>query len=436
MPRVAVVGAGISGMTAGYRLQQTGWDAEVFEATGTPGGRVQTVRHSGYASDTGASVFGSTYDSYISLARELGLEFRPTAPYVGIRRDGRTHLLDMNHMVRSGLSTSLLSLGAKLRVPRLAIDVAVAKARGRLDYVDMAKSAPLDTESARGYATRALCSELDSYMCEPIVRCMLIADSDKVSKVELFSGIANIFTGHLMSVVGGQARMAEELAAHLKVHLNTPVTDVRRTTSGVQVTHDGVTSNYDACIVTCVLPEAAKICADDREALESLNRNLDYTQCVSVAIGTTRAPDCPAFLMMFPSVENSDVALMFLDHNKARDRAPAGHGLLSCLWETGVSGRMIDEPDEVLVDHTLRTVFEVFPELRDTVDYTHVTRWRHALPFTRIGAYKEIGRLNAAIDPRSPIQYAADFMSAAGQNTAVEFGNRAARNVIEFQTSA
>ena len=90
MPRVAIVGAGISGMTAGYRLQQAGWDAEVFEATGTPGGRVQTVRHGGYASDTGASVFGSTYDSYISLARELGLEFRPSALYVGIRRDGRT----------------------------------------------------------------------------------------------------------------------------------------------------------------------------------------------------------------------------------------------------------------------------------------------------------------------------------------------------------
>jgi len=80
----------------------------------------------------------------------------------------------------------------------------------------MAKSAPLDTESAPGYATRALCSELDSYMCEPIVRCMLIADSDKVSKVELFSGIANIFTGKIMSVVGGQARMAEELAARLR----------------------------------------------------------------------------------------------------------------------------------------------------------------------------------------------------------------------------
>ena len=436
MPRAAVVGAGISGLTAAYRLQRAGWDVEVFEATGIPGGRVQTVRHEGYVSDTGASALSSTYHSYLSLAKELGVECRPTAPYIGIRRDGKTHLMDMNHMVRSGLSTSVLSLGGKLRVTRLALDVALAKMRGRLDYADMAKSAPLDTESARAYATRVLSSELDSYLCGPIVRTMLIADTDKVSKVELFSGIANVFTAQLLSVVGGQAIMAEKLADRLKVHVNTPVTEVRREGGGVRVTRGGVASDYDACVVTCVLPEAAKICVDDQAILDSLCGHLDYTQCVSVAIGTTKPPDCPAFLMMFPSVENPDIALIFLDHNKAPDRAPAGHGLLSCLWETGVSGRMIDEPDDVLVDHTLQTVYEVFPELRGAVDYTHVTRWRRALPLTRIGTYKEIGRLNTVIDPNSPIQYAADFMSAAGQNTAVEFGNRAARNLIARMVSS
>ena len=94
----------------------------------------------------------------------------------------------MNHMVRTGIGTPLLSLGAKLRVSRLAFDVAVAKVRGRLDYADMAKSAPLDTESARGYALRALGAELHSYLCEPIVRTMLIADTDKVSKVDFSPG--------------------------------------------------------------------------------------------------------------------------------------------------------------------------------------------------------------------------------------------------------
>ena len=430
VPRAAVVGAGLAGLTAGHRLGQAGWQVDIFEATDTVGGRVQTVRRDGYAIDTGASALGSTYHSYVALARELGVQMRATAPYIAIRRAGANHLLDMDHMVRCGMKTGVLSLGAKLRVPRLALDVALAKARGRLDYTDMRKAAPLDTESARAYATRALSAELGSYLCEPIVRTMLIADTDKVSKVELFSGIGNIFTAKILAVAGGQGRMAERLAEGLTVRLQTPVTEVRRNENRVRVSHSGTTSDYDACVVTCPLPEAAAICVDDRGILGPLNDSLGYTQCLSVAVGTTRPPDCPAFLLMFPSVEDPDIALMFLDHNKAPDRAPAGHGLLSCLWETGASERMIDAPDEQVVDHTLATVFEVFPELRDTVEFTHVTRWRRALPFTRIGAYQDIGRLNAALDPASPVQYAADFMSAAGQNTAVEFGNRAARNLI------
>lgn len=435
MARAAIVGAGLSGLTAGYRLQQAGWEVDVFEATNTAGGRVQTVRTDGYAIDTGASALGSTYHSYIELARELGVELRSTAPYIGIRRAGTTHLLNMDHMVRSGLRTPLLSLGAKLRIPRLALDVTVAKGRGRLDYADLAKAAPLDTESARAYATRALSTELDSYLCEPIVRTMLIADTDKVSKVELFSGIGNIFTAKILAAAGGQGRMPEALAERLKVHLQTTVTEVRRIQSGVRVTQSGTTSDYDACVVTCPLPEATAICPDDRPVLEQLNDSLAYTQCVSVAVATTRPPECPAFLVMFPSVEDPDIALMFLDHNKAPDRAPVGRGLLSCLWETGASERMIGASDEAVVEHTLATVFKVFPELRGTVAFTHVTRWHSALPFTRIGAYRDIRRLNAGLDPASPVQYAADFMSAAGQNTAVEFGNRAARNVIAHRAT-
>jgi protoporphyrinogen/coproporphyrinogen III oxidase len=433
MSRAAIVGAGLSGLTAGYRLQQAGWDVDVFEATDTPGGRVQTVRADGYAIDTGASALGSTYHSYIALARELGVELRPTASFIAIRRSGATHLLDMDHMARSGIRTPLLSLRAKLKTTRLAVDVAVAKAQGRLDYADLSKAAPLDTESARAYATRALSTEIDSYLCEPIVRTMLIADTDKVSKVELLSGIANIFTAKILTVAGGQGRMPEALAERLKVHVQTPVTQVRRSGEGVQVVHSGGTARYDACVVTCVLPEAASICTDDRDVLEPLNDSLRYTQCVSVAVGTSRPPNCPAFLLMFPSVEEPDIALMFLDHNKAPDRTPPGHGLLTCLWETGASERMIDVPDDALVERTLATVFDVFPELRGTVEFTHVTRWRRALPFTRIGAYRDIGRLNAALDPASTVQYAADFMSAAGQNTAVEFGNRAARNLLALK---
>src|ERR1700722_14286521 len=98
MPRAAIVGAGLAGLTAGPRLQQAGWQVHFFEETNNPGGRVQTVRRDGYAIDTGASALGSTYHGYLALARELGIEMRPTAAHIGIRRAGATHLLDMDKM--------------------------------------------------------------------------------------------------------------------------------------------------------------------------------------------------------------------------------------------------------------------------------------------------------------------------------------------------
>ncbi|MEA2169582.1 MAG: protoporphyrinogen/coproporphyrinogen oxidase, partial [Solirubrobacteraceae bacterium] len=332
----------------------------------------------------------------------------------------------MDRMVRSGVTTRLLSPRAKLRVARLAFDVLAAKLRGRLDYDDMRKSAPLATESARDYALRALSAETDAYLCEPIVRTMLIADTNKVSKVELLSGIANIFTADILALVGGQGALPETLAERLDVQLNRPVEEVRRTPDGVTV--DG--QAYDGAVVACPLPAAAAMCPDHAALLGPLAARLDYTQAITVAIGTTRPPDCPAFLVQFPSREDPDIALLFLDHNKAPDRAPAGHGLLGACWETDAAARMLDASDEQIVTHTLQTVFAVWPELHGTVDFTDVTRWPAALPFTGIGAYQEIGRFNAALDRTDSVQFAADYMSAAGQNTAVKFGGRAARNLI------
>jgi hypothetical protein len=61
---------------------------------------------------------------------------------------------------------------------------------------------------------------------------------------------------------------------------------------------------------------------------------------------------------------------------------------------------------------------------------THTTRWRRGFSLTRIGGYQDIGGFDAAPNRAPPGQYAPDFMSPAGGNTAAEFGNRAARNLI------
>ena len=52
--KVIVIGAGLGGLTAAYRLQAAGLDVQVLEANTFPGGRVRTVHREGFIMDVGA----------------------------------------------------------------------------------------------------------------------------------------------------------------------------------------------------------------------------------------------------------------------------------------------------------------------------------------------------------------------------------------------
>ena len=430
--RAAVIGAGLSGLTAAYRLRQRGWQVRVFEAGNRVGGRVQTLARDGFLIDTGASALAQSYTDYLRFADELGLggEIAPAAPIVGIVRDRRIHLLHTDRMLRTGLTTRLLSFGSKLRMLRLAVDIAGAKWRGELDYSDMRRAAPLDDRSARAYARDRLNDEIDTYIGDPIARTMLITDTDKISRVELYSGLANIMANKIYSLRGGQQRFANTLAAELELQFHSAVQRVqqRGNTVEIEYTRDGATAleSFDACVVACPLPAATAICVDQRALLAPLNETLRYTQAITVAVATKRPPDTPAFLLQIPGRESAELALMFIEHNKCADRAPAGRGLIGVDWEAEASAQWATRSDAEISAHTVAGVIALMPELKDQILFTHVTRWPQALPLTEVGIYRRIGELNAALDPRARIQFAADYLSAAGQNTAVAFGNRAA----------
>lgn len=79
--RIAIIGSGIAGMTAAYRLHQQGHEITVYEANDYYGGHTATmdVERQGkhFAVDTGFIVFNDwTYPNFISLLNELGVEWQ------------------------------------------------------------------------------------------------------------------------------------------------------------------------------------------------------------------------------------------------------------------------------------------------------------------------------------------------------------------------
>ncbi|MFG1644846.1 protoporphyrinogen oxidase [Amycolatopsis sp. NPDC049252] len=92
MKRVAVVGAGVSGLTAAYRLRRLlGDDVEivVFEKTRTPGGKLRTAELAGVPYDVGAEAFLVRRPEMLGLVRELGLDVvHPTGARAKIHAGG------------------------------------------------------------------------------------------------------------------------------------------------------------------------------------------------------------------------------------------------------------------------------------------------------------------------------------------------------------
>lgn len=75
-PTVAVIGAGLAGLTAGYRLQKAGYQVDIYEARARPGGRVFTMINGNSHEELGGKWISDGGDgkNFIALAKELGLE--------------------------------------------------------------------------------------------------------------------------------------------------------------------------------------------------------------------------------------------------------------------------------------------------------------------------------------------------------------------------
>ena len=100
MARVAVVGAGLAGLTAAIYLQRNGADVTVFESSDRVGGRVTSDLIDGFICDRGFQVINPSYSEIRRLNALSGIDFCAINP--NIRIDGKKY----------GLSHPIATFGA------------------------------------------------------------------------------------------------------------------------------------------------------------------------------------------------------------------------------------------------------------------------------------------------------------------------------------
>ena len=189
MPSVGIIGAGISGLAAGYRLQEHGLSVRVLEASTRTGGVIQSWSDEGFLVEQGPNSIRAGSAALESLIDDLDLHGEriwadDTSDTRYVVRDGQPRALPRS--VRSFLTTDLFSTRAKLR---LLAEPFIGRAA-------------TDAESVAQFTKRRLGSEVLDYAVAPFVGGVFAGRPDELSVQHAFRRLAALEDEYGSLVIG------------------------------------------------------------------------------------------------------------------------------------------------------------------------------------------------------------------------------------------
>ena len=285
--KIAIVGAGISGLTAAYYLQSR-HRVTVFESADRIGGHTATVdvemkgRH--FAIDTGFIVYNDwTYPNFIELIDELGVATQPTEMSFSLRCDRsgleyggsnlNTLFAQRSNFFRPSFHRMLRDI---LRFNREAID--------DLQQGRIASDVTLgEYLSGRNYGDGFIYQYLLPMGCaiwSASTRCIL--DFSLLFFVRFFKNHGLLSVSHRpqwRAIQGGSRSYLEPLCRDFKesIRLNSQIDWIRRQPDAIElVMTDGSSEHFDQVVLACHSDQALRLLADPTRAEKECLSTIPY----------------------------------------------------------------------------------------------------------------------------------------------------------------
>jgi len=284
-PTVAVIGAGVAGLTAAYLLQRR-WPVTVYEADTRLGGHAHTHRiklpdGAELALDTGFLVYNAAnYPNLVRLFRELAVATQNSDMSLSVACDG----CGLEYSSGSGLRAlprRLADAGQPAGVDLLEETAAFNRAARAL----LGAAVPPDLTLAAMLASNGLSAYFARHVVLPLISIIWSCDTATAGRYPVGALLAFLHNHGLLmagdatrwrTVTGGSAVYVERVAATLsEVLRGTPVRAVRRVPAGVEVRDaaDRV-RQFDRVVIATHPADALRLLADpttaEREVLSAL----------------------------------------------------------------------------------------------------------------------------------------------------------------------
>jgi protoporphyrinogen oxidase len=438
--RVIVVGAGIAGLTAAFRLQRLGCSVLVLERSTSQhvGGRMASVAVNGYHIDRGATLLSYKNKYLLSLIEDAGLatEIISSPGESALVRDRRVVQL------RTGSARDVRHCFPTMRdYAKVMADF--RRIKPLINSRDMSTVAALDNESVSGYAARrGLNSSTLDYFLDPLGVTHNLADPEQASVASPFIALNRILNGHgFFTFRQGAGFVAEALAKQLTIEYQAEVTAVEERKHDVTVTwatagQEEHLADCEACVIATPPPAMTRLYHQlSPEVLDYLRR-LEYAHAIHVNFCLDEPTVEKQLVLHYSRAEDPDVAVTFLPHNAAPQRVPAGKGLATTYLRSRWCRAHWDVADEEIVDQALQGLNRLGAPagLERNINGTYVCRVAPATIIRRPGDYRALaGGVAKELETPARVFFAgSDYLADSSTNSASYSGEKAAERAARY----
>jgi oxygen-dependent protoporphyrinogen oxidase len=424
--RVAVVGGGITGLTAAFYLQAAGAEVTLVEAGDRPGGKIRTDDLAGVPVEAGPDTFLARVPEAVDLCRELGLGDRllpPATANASIWARGRLRRLPEGHVL--GVPTALAPL------VRSGVLSPAGMARAALDLVlPRGRFAGEADPSVADVVARRMGREVVDHLVEPLIGGINAGRADRLSLSSTARPLAEASQRHRSLVLGLRGRPAPSagggplflgvdggmeglidrlrsvLAPTVELRVATAVTALDALPQGRWrlSCRPGPVIEVDACILTVPAPVAARLLQGVAPDAAARLASIRYASVALATLGypseALRAPLQGSGYLMPRSAGRLHTACTF---TTTKWPALAAAGLVLVRVSAGRDGddRPGELDDDELVARLHGEVAPVIGAYQPPV-LSRVDRWPQSFPQYEVGHAARIDAIEAALAAAAP----------------------------------
>jgi oxygen-dependent protoporphyrinogen oxidase len=460
MKRVAIIGGGISGLSAAFTLEKhrrAGASLEyvVYESTPRLGGVLVTERVDGCLVEAGPDSFLTEKPWASDLCREVGLGDQ----LIGSNdADRKTYILVKGRL-------ALIPDGLMFMVPTKIMPTVLSplfslrtKLRMAGEWFHPPRKANAD-ETVAAFVERHYGPEMVDRLADPLLSGVYGGEASQLSVRAVLPRFTEMEASHgslgramlaarkrmaqaskappkplFTSLKDGMQQLVDAVVSRLPasaLRTNTSVRAVQPNREGWSLSADN-SDNFDAIIIATPAQAAAELLRRASVELASELAAIQYTSSITVNLGydhTVRAALPPGFGFLVPRSEGKRMLAATFVHNKFPHRAPDDRALLRCFVGGARNEQILETPDEELI-RVIREELQQIIGLKADPLFTRVYRWKGAMAQYGVGHLERLQRIETLLHQLPGLTLAGNGYRGIGVPDCVRSGSDAANKAL------